>query len=77
MSSSPTTKAAEKEHKDNKVILAHFEGKLSGKKNGLQIDFKLSGWMSYPNSLMELFLVRKKVLPSHPYLKQKLIYVTF
>ena len=39
-----------------------------------QIDLKLSGWMSYPNSLMKLCLVWKKQLRSHPYLKQKLIY---
>ena len=36
------------------IILAQVGGQLGGKKNGLQIDLKLSGWMSYPNSLMGL-----------------------
>ena len=41
--SSPTTKAAEKEHKDKrKIILAHFWAQLVGNKNVLQKDLKLS-----------------------------------
>ena len=38
------------------MILAHFWGQLGGNKNVLQKDLKLSEWMSYPNSLMELCL---------------------
>ena len=37
MSYSPTTKAIEKEHKDNKEEnFSHFWGQLAGKKNGLK-----------------------------------------
>ena len=42
--------------KMRKMILAHFSGQLGGNKNVLQKDLKLSEWMSYPNSLMELCL---------------------
>ena len=57
MSSSPTTKLLRKNTRiTRKIILAHFWGQLGVIKNGLQIDLKLSGWMSYPNSLMELCL---------------------
>ena len=79
MSSSPTAKAAKKEHKDNKEDnFSPFLGSVEWKEEwATQKDQKLSGWMSYPISLMELSLVWKKELPSHPYLKQKLIYGKF
>ena len=72
MSSSLTAKAAEKKHKETrKIILACSWGQLGGKKDGLQIDLKLSGWMSYPNSPMKLCMAWKKELPCQLYLKQK------
>ena len=72
MSSSPTSKAAEKEHKDNKEDnFSSFLWSVGWNEEwATQKDLKLSGWwMSYPNSLMELCLVWKKELLSHPYLK--------
>ena len=79
MSSSPTAKAAKKEHKDNKADnFSPFLGSVGWKEEwATQIGLNLSGWMSSPNSLMALCLVWKKELPSHPYLKQKLIYGKF
>ena len=76
MSSSTTAKAADKEHKDNKEDNFNpFLGSVGQKEEwATEIDLKLSEWMSYPESLMELFLVWKKELPRHPHLKQKLIY---
>ena len=57
-SSAPTAKAAEKEHKDNKKYnFSAIMGSIGWKqeyKNQLEKDLKLSEWMSYPNSLMEL-----------------------
>ena len=54
MSSSLTAKAAEKEHKDNKEDnFSPFLGSVGWKEEwATQIDLKLSGWMSFPNSLM-------------------------
>ena len=51
MSSSPTAKAAEKEHKDNKKDnFGPFLGSVGWKEQrATQIDLKLPGWMSYPN----------------------------
>ena len=56
--SSPTTKAAEKEHKDNKKNnFSPFLGSVGWKQEcATQKDLKLSEWMSYPNSLMKLCL---------------------
>ena len=57
MSSSPSTKLLRKNTRiARKIILAHFWGQLGVNKNGLQIDLKLPGWMSYLNWLMELCL---------------------
>ena len=71
MSSSPTEKVAEKEHKDNKEDnFSLFLGSVGWKEEWpTQIDLKLPELVNYPNSLMELCLVWKKELPSHPYLK--------
>ena len=63
MSSSPTTKAAEKEHKDNKENnFSPFLESVGWREEwATQIDLKLPGWMSYPNSLMELFGLEKRI----------------
>ena len=74
MSSAPTAKAAEKEHKDNKEDnFSLFLGSIGQKEEQATYRSEISEWMSYPNSLMELYLVQKKKLPSHP----KLIYEIF
>ena len=50
-----TAKAAEKEHKDNKKNnFSPFLGSIGWKQEWATKDLKLSEWMSYPNSLMEL-----------------------